>query len=99
MKLLIVTGMSGSGKSKAMKMLEDNGYYCMDNLPTKLFSNFVNMMLQMDDLPKYMAITADARNPHIAEELTGEIEELRKMVEAKILYLDTDDSNLVSVIE
>ena len=53
------------------------------------------MMLQMDDLPKYMAITADARNPHIAEELTGEIEELRKMVEAKILYLDTDDSNLL----
>ena len=73
MKLLIVTGMSGSGKSKAMKMLEDNGYYCMDNLPTKLFSHFVNMMMQMDDLPKYMAITADARNPHIAEELTGEI--------------------------
>ncbi|MBR4778218.1 MAG: RNase adapter RapZ [Lachnospiraceae bacterium] len=95
MKLLIVTGMSGSGKSKAMKMLEDNGYYCMDNLPIKLFSNFVNMMMQMDDLPKYMAITADARNPHIAEELTGEIEELKKLVEAKILYLDSEDGILL----
>ncbi|MBQ5933834.1 MAG: RNase adapter RapZ [Lachnospiraceae bacterium] len=95
MKLLIVTGMSGSGKSKAMKMLEDNGYYCMDNLPTKLFSNFVEMMIQMDDMPKYVAITADARNPHIAEELTVEIEELKKMVEAKILYLDSEDGILL----
>ncbi|MBR3581806.1 MAG: RNase adapter RapZ [Lachnospiraceae bacterium] len=95
MKLLIVTGMSGSGKSKAMKMLEDNGYYCMDNLPTKLFSNFVEMMIQMDDMPKYVAITADARNPHIAEELTVEIDELKKMVEAKILYLDSEDGILL----
>ncbi len=95
MKILIVTGMSGSGKSKAMKMLEDNGYYCMDNLPTKLFSNFVEMMIQMDDMPKYVAITADARNPHIAEELTVEIEELKKMVEAKILYLDSEDGILL----
>ena len=95
MKLLILTGMSGSGKSKAMKMLEDNGFYCVDNLPLKVFSNVVNMMLQMEDSPKYMAITADARNPHIAEELTKELEELRKMAEVRILYLDSDDSSLL----
>ncbi len=88
MKLLILTGMSGSGKSKTMKMLEDNGFYCMDNLPIKLFSGFVNMMLQMDDLPKFVAITADARNPHISEELTVEIEEIKKIVEVKVLFLD-----------
>ena len=95
MKLLILTGMSGSGKSKTMKMLEDNGFYCVDNLPIKLFSGFVAMFMQMDDLPKYMAITADARNPHIAEELLGEIEEIKKAVEVKILYLDCDEGILL----
>ena len=95
MKLLILTGMSGSGKSKTMKMLEDNGFYCVDNLPIKLFSGFVNMFLQMDDLPKYMAITADARNPHIAEELAGEIEEIKRRIEVKILYLDCEDGILL----
>ena len=49
----------------------------------------------MDDMPKYVAITADARNPHIAEELTVEIDELKKMVEAKILYLDSEDGILL----
>ncbi len=95
MKLLILTGMSGSGKSKAMKMLEDNGYYCVDNLPIKVFSNFVQIMLQMEDSPKYMAITADARNPHIAEELTGELGEIRKLAEVRILYLDSSDEILL----
>lgn len=95
MKLLILTGMSGSGKSKTMKLLEDNGFYCMDNLPIKLFSGFVSMMLQMDDLPPYVAITADARNPHIAEELTGEIENIKKIIEVKILYLDCEDGILL----
>jgi len=95
MKLLILTGMSGSGKSKTMKMLEDNGYYCMDNLPTKLFSSIVNMMLQMEDSPKYVAITADARNFHIAEELRDEIESLKQNAEVKILYLDCRPNVLV----
>ena len=53
------------------------------------------MFLQMDDLPKYMAITADARNPHIAEELAGEIEEIKRRIEVKILYLDSEDGILL----
>jgi len=87
--------MSGSGKSKTLKMLEDNGYYCMDNLPIKLFSNFVELIGKMDDTPKYMAITADARNPHIAEELTVEIDEIKKMCEVRILFLDCEDGILL----
>ena len=95
MKLLIVTGMSGSGKSKTMKLLEDNGYYCVDNLPIKLISNFVDMMMQMEDTPKYMAVTADARNFGIADELDDELKELKKLVETKVLYLDSDDGILL----
>ena len=49
MKLLIVTGMSGSGKSKAMKMLEDNGYYCMD---TKYENTFNRVVGLKDSFPK-----------------------------------------------
>ena len=95
MKILILTGMSGSGKSKTMKMLEDNGFYCIDNLPVKLFANFVGILLQTEDLPQNMAITADARNPRVAEELLGEIEEMKRMAEVRILYLDCDDGMLL----
>ena len=49
MRLIIVTGMSGSGKTKALDILEDNGFYCLDNLPVKILPEFMNMILRLDD--------------------------------------------------
>ena len=46
MKIIIVTGMSGSGKTVALKMFEDFGYYCVDNLPVELVSNFVELTIE-----------------------------------------------------
>ena len=48
MRMVIVTGMSGAGKSTALKVLEDTGYFCVDNLPIPLFLKFVEMSAQPD---------------------------------------------------
>ena len=63
MKLLILTGLSGSGKSIALDTLEDSGFYCIDNLPITLLDNFVkNVMLQDQSFYRKTAIGIDARN-------------------------------------
>ena len=66
MKLFIVTGMSGAGKSKAVDYLEDLGYYCLDNLPVKLLSSVVGWMYNKDFSEK-VAVTLDIRNRDISD--------------------------------
>lgn len=95
MKVLFLTGMSGAGKSNALKILEDMGYYCLDNLPTMLISEFVEMILRLDDFPQKLAITADTRNRDIASDLEKEIAELKSRVETKLLFLESDDNALL----
>lgn len=95
MKVLVLTGMSGAGKSKTLKLLEDNGFYCLDNLPIKLLFEFIEMMLQLDEVPKKIAVTADVRNPDISEELTKEIDMMKRIVDVRILFLDSEDGILL----
>lgn len=95
MKVLVLTGMSGAGKSKTLKLLEDNGFYCLDNLPIKLLSEFINMLLQQEDVPQKLAVTADVRNHNISGELTKEIDLMKQVVDVKILFLDSDDGMLL----
>lgn len=95
MKVLFLTGMSGAGKSNALKIIEDMGYYCLDNLPTMLISEFVEMILRLDDFPQKLAITADTRNKDIATDLENEIQILKSIVETKLLFLDSDDNALL----
>ena len=59
MKLLILTGMSGAGKSSALKFLEDLGFFCIDNLPPFLISKLAQMYFQMDSQIKQIAIGID----------------------------------------
>lgn len=95
MKVLFLTGMSGAGKSNALKIIEDMGYYCLDNLPTMLISEFVEMILRLDDFPQKLAITADTRNKDIATDLENEIQILKSIVETKLLFLESDDNALL----
>lgn len=96
MEVLIITGMSGSGKSHALKILEDNGYYCLDNLPTELVSEVVGLMKKSNSLPAKIAVTMDTRNSRIADEAGGEIGQLKASgIQVKILFLDSDDSVLL----
>lgn len=95
MKVIIVTGMSGSGKSKALNIFEDSGYYCLDNLPVKILPEFIDMVLQMDDFPQKLCITMDARNRNLSVEALKAISRIGSKVRLRILYLDCEDGVLL----
>lgn len=98
MKLTIVSGMSGSGKSVALHMLEDMGYFCIDNLPVALLRSFVRETLATGD-PEYeiMAVGVDARNR--AQEVEGLPELLDEFraegIGCELVFLDADDEALL----
>lgn len=97
MRLVIVTGLSGAGKSTALKMLEDARYFCVDNLPIPLVGKFVSLMSgsQEEDVQN-AAIGIDARSGKALEELEVVLDKLK--VEGhtfEILFLDAEDKVLV----
>ena len=96
MKFVILTGMSGAGKSTALKMMEDMGFYCVDNLPISLLEKFVELSeLQNAELEK-VALGIDARNGQALDELREVLERIEaKGGDFEILFLDSDDSVLV----
>ena len=96
MKFVILTGMSGAGKSTALKMMEDIGFYCVDNLPIPLLEKFVELSeLQNAELQK-VAVGIDARNGQALDELKNVLDRIKeKGGSYEILFLDSDDSVLV----
>jgi|SRR5665647_289334 len=61
MRIIVITGMSGSGKSTAVRALEDEGYYCVDNLPVRLFKRFIDLIGKSDESFKGVVLVADIR--------------------------------------
>jgi len=96
MKFVILTGMSGAGKSTALKMMEDIGFYCVDNLPIPLLEKFVELSeIQNAELQK-VALGIDARSGQALEELREVLERIEaKGEDFEILFLDAEDSVLV----
>ena len=97
MRLVIVTGLSGAGKSTALKMLEDARYFCVDNLPIPLMSKIVSLIagMQGEDVQN-PAIGIDARSGRDLRELEKVLEQLGEAgYEFEILFLDADDRVLV----
>ena len=96
MRFVIVTGMSGAGKSTALKMLEDMGYFCVDNLPIALLPGFVQMLQNTDTEMKKVALGLDVRS---GQDLSGLKENLEAMdrdrIGYEILFLDANDAVLV----
>lgn len=95
MKLVIVTGMSGAGKTIALKMLEDIGFYCVDNLPISLVDKFVLLVSEGTSIEK-AALGLDIRS---GEEL-GNLDEIlenwrRSNVDVQVLFLDANDAVLI----
>lgn len=88
--------MSGAGKSTALKMMEDFGFYCVDNLPIPLIETFVELSeTSGEDLQKF-AIGIDIRSGHSLSELHGILERLQEKEKApEILFLDAEDAVLV----
>ena len=97
MKFVILTGMSGAGKSTALKMMEDIGFYCVDNLPIPLLEKFVELsnMQQNAELQK-VAVGIDIRSGEALRELRSVLDHVRGAgCVYEILFLDAEDSVLV----
>jgi UPF0042 nucleotide-binding protein len=96
MRFVIVTGMSGAGKSTAMKMMEDMGFFCIDNLPIPLLDKLVDFTTNFDTQMKNIAIGIDARSGERLDTVEGMLEILRqKDVKYEVLFLDAEDGVLV----
>ena len=95
MRFIILTGMSGAGKSTALKMMEDFGYYCVDNLPIPLIRTFAELSDTNEELQK-VALGVDIRGRVGFKEIEQTFRFLKeKKINYEILYLDADDSTLV----
>ena len=94
MKFIIVTGMSGAGKSSVLKFLEDVGFFCVDNLPPFLILKFAQMYFEMSTQIKKVAIGIDIRGGKLFNDLFFNLEKIEK-ANNKILFLDASDNVLV----
>lgn len=96
MKLVIVTGMSGAGKTSALKMLEDMGFYCVDNLPIPLMEPFAELAVQKPAPHELVALGIDIRSGEDLPQLKNVLDNWkRSSMPCEILFLDAGDETLV----
>ena len=96
MRFFIVTGMSGAGKSSVLNMLEDAGFFCVDNLPVKLISKFAEMTLNDDKRTDNVALGIDIRGGEDLEDMPDVLKELEALgIPFEVMFLDCDDAVLV----
>lgn len=96
MRFIIVTGLSGAGKSEATNALEDMGYFCVDNLPPKLIKKFAEVCKQSQGSIDKVALVMDIRGGIFFDDLFESLSELSKeQFQYEILFLDTSDEVLV----
>ncbi|WP_455520736.1 RNase adapter RapZ [Parvimonas micra] len=96
MEAVIITGMSGAGKTLALNHFEDMGYYCMENLPPKFIVDFVELINNSTKYIEKLAIVIDVR-ARFFEDLSETIQNLKKMdCELKVLFLDASNRTLIN---
>jgi UPF0042 nucleotide-binding protein len=94
-RFLIITGISGSGKTAVSHFLEDLGYYCVDNLPAKLMPSLVDLWLRKEVEIHKVALIVDMREPGFLADFPAAVVEIRKRVTPKIIFLDASDETLL----
>ena len=96
MYFLIISGMSGAGKSRAVATLEDLGYYCVDNLPIALIPRFAEVCLAATERYERVALVTDVRAGGDFQQLFDSLDSIRDMgCDYRILFLDTDTATLI----
>lgn len=96
MRFVIVTGMSGAGRTQASHCMEDMGYYCIDNLPPVLIDKFADICRHSQGKLEKVALVMDLRGGYLFEQLTEELLNLKKNgYEYEILFLDSNDDTLI----
>ena len=94
MRFVIVTGMSGAGKSSVLKMLEDTGFFCVDNLPIQLVKKFVKLIMQGNN--DKVALGLDIRSGQSLDELDSVLNDMKRVgYTYEILFLDCSTDVLV----
>jgi len=93
-ELVIITGISGSGKASALKAFEDLGFYCVDNLPVELIPRFAELALQSAEIQR-TALVVDVREGLALEKLPGILKSVKRMIPTKVLFLEADDAALL----
>ncbi|MFU8890557.1 MAG: RNase adapter RapZ [Anaerosomatales bacterium] len=95
-ELVVITGMSGAGRSQAIHTFEDLGYFCIDNLPPAFIGQLVDLTRLPGSRIRRIAVVSDVRAAEFFEELTGELRKLEVAgVPFRLLYLEADDEVLV----
>ena len=94
-RFLIITGISGSGKTVVSRFLEDLGYYCVDNLPAKLIPNLVDLWLRKEVEIQKVALVVDMREPGFLADFPAAMETIKKKASFKIIFLDASDETLL----
>lgn len=92
-ELVIITGMSGSGKASVLKAFEDLGYYCVDNLPVDLIPQFAELS-NNSDVPR-TALVVDIREGEQLKKLPAIIKELKKTIDTRVIFLEAADEVLI----
>ncbi|MBR7071645.1 MAG: RNase adapter RapZ, partial [Clostridia bacterium] len=96
MKLLLVTGMSGAGKSRAADVLEDLGYYCIDNVPPKLIPSLIDLAANGAGELSRMAVITDVRGGSLFQNIESVVAALKQSgIYLKILFLDASNEVLI----
>ncbi len=96
MQTVIITGMSGAGKSSAVRVLEDIGYYCIDNIPPTLISKFITLCQNSNFVLEKIAFVVDARSGELVTHLADEIDMFKKRGNpCRVVFLDAEDEVLI----
>jgi RNase adapter protein RapZ len=94
MQLFLISGLSGSGKSIALKVLEDSAYYCVDNLPVELLPSLISHLDQSGY--RRIAVSIDVRSGNSVQQLPQQIEQLKlRSIDVRLLFLDAQTDTLV----
>ena len=95
-KLIIITGLSGAGKSEALKYFEDSGYYCIDNLPTQLILSLIDSFSDSNKKIDKIALAIDLRSGNFFDEIYKTLEKIKELgINYKILFLEASKSVLI----
>jgi len=96
MEFVIITGMSGAGKSQAVKCLEDIGFFCIDNLPPTLIPKFAELCLQSEKRIERVALVVDVREGEFLGDLSRALEDLKREGHViQVIFLDASDEALI----
>lgn len=93
-ELVIITGMSGSGKASVLKAFEDLGYYCVDNLPVQLIPQFADLAVQSSEIRR-TALVVDVREGSKLEDLPKLLRSVGRLIPTKVVFLEASDAVLL----